>query len=1838
MAIGISREDLRPEHWFAQVLPHLVQGEALDWSGVPEVGPEGLEALFSPLFALGLPPEEVARRLGVETMPQALRAWTLARIGLSETHLKGAAPLRDPFAQLQSIQESFRNYAESFVEPRNPRIADFLRKGVEEEDLLWREPFIAQKRRYRLGKSVDELIREGLLPPEIRPLLRRDPEDFHDLTPFHPYVHQEEALRAALRGESFVVATGTGSGKSLAFGMPILAHALRERRPGIKAVIVYPMNALANSQYRDFALRLHGSGLRIALYNGETPTTRADGQALKERLLLERPVSDAEVLSREEIRENPPDILMTNYVQLELLLTRREDRLLFPPEHRGVLRYLVLDEVHTYAGLRGADVALLIRRLRQHTGAGEGLQVIGTSATVDRGEEAILRFAENLFGAPVARVIGETLEDPPPLDLSGLPKELKEAVEGRPGGEARARRVVLFLERALSEPKTLSELARELAEAEGLPEDQARAEVALGLRVGAASGYLVPRIHAFYAQAPDLTATLDLEGLSLKGERHLKGKPAYPVVFCRNCGQEYLVARLDRGRYLPGPSLMEPFRKEVRYLRPGFWRPEAEPPPEDWLDERGEVKKDRQALLPQNLALDPFTGEVGEGGVEVAVLPYPFQFCPTCQVAHSRRGGEIRKLMAFGLVGRSTATDLLLLSTLATLPEEERKIIVFTDNRQDAEFQAGHFQDLFRRILFRQTAMEILERGPAYLSELGRQVYEVWRRSDPRQEAKALYDPFGPEGRAYLELLSLAAVLEAARNTQPHLKNLEAAGLVRYRYRHLEHLVKEEGLWRGLSLPEEVRRDYLVGLLDLARRRGAIHHPLLNPYNFRYQVEEPLAAFPQEVFVEPVGAALLLEARSPRPPRFGHTFRLYGDRRPSLFEAWTMRALGLPWEEAQGLLRRVVGALKEAGVLRPGELPARGRDRVLGLALSPTAILLEKTEGKYLFCPRSTYTGDLYALRLSPEYPAQPLEERQVHPFYEGLYRKRPFPRPLEARAHSGQVPGEERRRLEERFRNPQDPLSLLVATPTLEMGIDIGALSSVYLRNIPPSPASYAQRSGRAGRKGQPALIQAFAGATGHDAYFYRYPEKMVRGSIQAPRFLLDNPRLLQAHIRGLVLEVLAQWGLDLPRSVGDAVDYEDQRHTFPLRPGFKEAFAEELSRHKEAILEAVRGAFHREMARFSWFTEAFARQTVEGFLEDLEAELAPWREEYRDAQARYAEYATRLRHMGPRHPHREEVRAEVERADRQRRFLVEMGFRDYLETRGFLPNYAFGRATASAELLTPSGEVRRLERPTFIALTELAPGNTLYYGGRRYHLDRLSALPKPEAFRPARRCPSCGHVEVGEVCRACRADLTGEPPTLKLLPPPTLMALPRRRITSDEEDRARLGYEVEWDWRPKAPKRYRHGEARLLYEHNAEVVAMNKGLRAWFLEEEENPLQNGFVYCRKCRRFLLTEKELAEHPWKEGKEGRCPAGGQEEDLERGVVLEARAESDVLALEVPLPPEIPVERREAFYLSLLAAFRKAALVVLELADDELIGFLQRTADPRVPYRVVLAEGYEGGLGALAALATWPSEETPHPLQELAATALRLMHLGEEEVCERACYDCLMDYGNQAHHPLLDRNLVLPFFQTLREAVFQEEDEEEACPGLKALLPLCESELEKRWLLECCRRGLPLPAEAQRVFDLGGTHTRFDFFYREGVGVFVDGPAHQNPERARKDRELRQRLTLLGVPYVVFREGEAWDEAFAELRRLLGGNSDAAWEEALELVETAYRPLLQGLRRLGLPAPDEVGEDLVLEGRIVGQSVARWGRKRLVPPGLEALGFPVKPDTPPEEAAAYLKA
>jgi ATP-dependent helicase YprA (DUF1998 family) len=448
----------------------------------------------------------------------------------------------NPFNILESVQADYLTYVRTFQQFQNPEIRDWVLERVQSGTLLWKPPFIRLSRPFAPGDALADLVSKGLLHPATPSIFRRDPDDPAS-SPVQPHRHQTDAVHGILSGRNLVVATGTGSGKSFAFGIPIVSEALRLRDQGmrgIKALIVYPMNALANSQYDDLARRLHGTGLRIALYTGDTAFSPAEALDLYRRATGREQPYDSEALSREEIQAHPPDILMTNYVMLELLLTRLEDRRLFATP--GVLRFLVLDEVHTYTGKRGADVAALVRRLKQHTDTVGRLRCTATSATVESGEEqsaaaAVAEFVSRLFGEPFRPedVIAEQYA-PLPDDLPALNRAIAQALaEG---------------------PKTLEQLAHEL----NLSPEHIRQALLLPPEHTSNTQPPVPKLRAFFSQGRAITACLDdPPHLNDRGEITcptcaLTGqeRPTFPLVFCRACGQEFWSVAVDReGRLHP---------------------------------------------------------------------------------------------------------------------------------------------------------------------------------------------------------------------------------------------------------------------------------------------------------------------------------------------------------------------------------------------------------------------------------------------------------------------------------------------------------------------------------------------------------------------------------------------------------------------------------------------------------------------------------------------------------------------------------------------------------------------------------------------------------------------------------------------------------------------------------------------------------------------------------------------------------------------------------------------------------------------------------------------------------------------------------------------------------------------------------------------------------------------------------------------------------------------------------------------------------------------------------------------------------------------------------------
>ncbi|MEV7386200.1 DEAD/DEAH box helicase [Streptomyces sp. NPDC091215] len=306
----------------------------------------------------------------------------------------------DVFGVHHDLIAEYEAFTSSLVAVRDPDIESHL-DDERERKTRWPDPKLALNPTFRSGGTVAALCDDGLLHPLCREYFRhKEHENDPGSRTLSLHQHQREAIAAADRGDSYVLTTGTGSGKSLTYIVPIVHEVLRRPKPdGISAIVVYPMNALANSQLHELEKYLTWG---VPQESRKVTFARYTGQEDAEQKL--------------QVLRNKPDILLTNYVMLEYLLTRPDERRELIGAARG-LRFLALDELHTYRGRQGADVALLVRRLRDACEAPD-LQCIGTSATMATGvtfaeaRKEIAKVATRLFGTEIRpdRVIGETLE------------------------------------------------------------------------------------------------------------------------------------------------------------------------------------------------------------------------------------------------------------------------------------------------------------------------------------------------------------------------------------------------------------------------------------------------------------------------------------------------------------------------------------------------------------------------------------------------------------------------------------------------------------------------------------------------------------------------------------------------------------------------------------------------------------------------------------------------------------------------------------------------------------------------------------------------------------------------------------------------------------------------------------------------------------------------------------------------------------------------------------------------------------------------------------------------------------------------------------------------------------------------------------------------------------------------------------------------------------------------------------------------------------------------------------------------------------------------------------
>ncbi|KPL83067.1 DEAD/DEAH box helicase [Thermanaerothrix daxensis] len=1682
-----------------------------------------------------------------------------------------------------AVLNEYRDFVRSFIHIADPRIREFVERTLEEEAHLWPDPLLQVSPSYQHGASVDELATRGVLHPETARIFRTPQGQ-----PYHLYRHQEQALEKAHRGESYVVTTGTGSGKSLTYFLPIVDFILR--RPAADttvALIVYPMNALVNSQLQALEALKAGYKARtgrafpitFAKYTGETKEDE-----------------------RQAIRQHPPHILLTNYMMAELMLVRREDQRFLDPT-RGGLHFLVFDELHTYRGRQGADVAMLIRRLKERAAA-PNLIHIGTSATMlsDRDatpvqrRQAVADFATRLFGHPFseADVIEETLV---PFTQGGLPTpaELRAALSTLPSSmplsEYRQHPLSRWIEHTFGlapepdggyqrrTPITLPEAAAQLAEQTGLDlkkcEGALRAWLALGGQLEREEGgrAFAFKLHQFISQGRALYATpepADRRRFSLDGRIQAdQGRIFLPVKFCRQCGQEYYHVLQSDDHFSPHP--LGAFEELGEAYRPGYlmlaplendWSEDYLP--EEWREPNGRVKRDVRERVPRPVWVRPdgsFSALPSPDAVKMWYQPEPFGLCLNCGEFYSRKEEEFRKLASLSSEARSSATTVLAVSLLrqaARTGIARDKLLTFTDNRQDASLQAGHFNDFIHLAVLRSALVSALKQhGTLTPDRVAQETVAVLQRSFTLREI-ALNPELDPHSQAarevwetFTELTEYRLYEDLRRGWRVIQPNLEELGLLRIEYRGLQALCEQQEAWNfspALTLLAPQQREALLRpILDHFRRKLALNARLLQEQaqsQLRRRCEQHLNEFwgldPYNHELRPANCFLLLGRSSRSVDGFSLSSR-------SAVGRYLCRQLGLSSEEYRPVIEALLDLFVRHGLLARLD-PIDDHQR---FQLDVACLVWQAGDGT------PPPLDPLYTRRASAETYAS--VRRPVNAFFQRFYQESAADLAgLEAREHTAQVvaPGEREKR-ERRFRwEASDSskerelgrrLPYLVCSPTMELGIDIADLDMVHLRNVPPTPANYAQRSGRAGRQGQAGLIFTYCGALNpHDQYFFHHRQEMVAGSVRAPKLDIANESLLRAHLHALWL---AEISLPLRQSIEEIIDIEQD--SLPLRPEVQAAIQLSAST-RQRLRERMRRALQADeplLRAMPWFSDEWLDRILEESPQAFDRAFDRWRELYRAAK-RQREEGRAEEDRARKREDQERAKQKQEEARRQLNLLLQINVKEeesdfypyrYLASEGFLPGYNFPALPVRAWV--PRGEGEFIPRPRFMALREFAPGNFLYHEGARWEIIGFQSPPGglDERRRSVRLCYTCGAFCEPDLdlCPVCKTRFHGENSLIaSLLDMPNVKTRRRERITSNEEERRRRGYHIEtfYQFSPASPRIIEADICpsplsyspffHLTYAPSAALLRVNHGLRAARTE--------GFVIDFESGAFISETQEQSPRP------------KQIQRLET-VRLSVQDTQNLLLLR---PTDPALFQNRTFETTLRVALQRGLEQVYQLEENELatenIG--------RDEHRAILFyETSEGGSGVLRRLV-----EEPNALAEVARAALERAHYDENGKdqnpdCVAACYECLLSYSNQLEALFIDRRVVLQVLLDLsRSRVLRRVGKRTYSDHLAWLRSLTDarSELERRFLDFIAVHGLRLPDNAQH--ELHEPRCVPDFFYEPNVCVFCDGPVHDQPAQRRYDETLRAELQARGYQVLVIRYDRDLSEQIRNFSHLFG--------------------------------------------------------------------------------------
>ena len=1795
----------------------------------------------------------------------------------------------NPVAYTEKVIRSFLKYQLTAYPFADPRLHGQMRNLLNMEQVrrtpLLKGPYVSLAQSFRTGGAVSTLINENLLHPHMAQII---PENIHQL-----YGHQEKAIREICNHKTTIVSTGTGSGKTEAYLYPIISKCLYlkdgEEPAGISAVIVYPMNALAEDQLERLRGLLAGSGITFGMYVGKTPenerevaghrlqpgSSRADYKALFDRY-REQGRPDAihppeEGCSREKMRSTgeQPRILLTNVKQLELLLTRGVDVELFD---NARLDFLVFDEAHTFSGIQGAETACLIRRLKNFCGATEDQSTcVATSATIvdERDPNAGQNFAARFFGVSAEGVscIHEEFEDEPwtsdrvmpqtpASDMVRLLSQTLETVESDQPDEAIRRiyqkltgaelsdgnwpealhqsmsqnELAYQISQILKHPRPMVDLVDELSETLGreIPEEELIIYLTLGA-AAASSGRPVfrPVVHAFVRGIPGAIATFPNDNepsLWLSAEDEISSRNTEtnvwrtPVYTCTTCGQHYFVTFLKDFQFTgttpgggqladEGDTYWEPLESTHGGQRLVLVDQVISQQADDDLTEENwshplylcrhcgaahiaEISRCRNcgALSPP-VRLFAIRSKPKSPGY--------LSSCISCRAAGKRLGRRYREPIR--PVRAVNVSDVHVLAQDMVHHAERQRLLLFADNRQDAAFQAGWMKDHARRFRLRTLMAEAMKQGPVSIGDMVMKIDEMLDENDGLSRALIpevwrVVDKAGSGGvhederRHFLRIQVLREVTTAA-NQQ---KGLEPWGRLKVAYQGLDAGSRFIQQWaRELGLPPEDLKGGVENLLDQLRRQRLLYDNRRGIFS-RWWNE---------------GDREIQRGYMPIPPGpQGMKLRRDPSDNKSYVRAWLteraslVREIAQKWGAPDDKLTEFVEQLwdylaNETGLLVPVTLKSN-KDRPLAncsgvFQIDAVKLLLSENHGYYHckkcrrkvtrrpphdLCMAWHCHGELTFISEDPDnYDLQLLDE--------GYSMLRP-------EEHTAMVPQDQRERIENWFKGSGERVNTLVCTPTLELGVDIGALDSVLLRNVPPLPANYWQRSGRAGRRHRMAVNVTYCRPASHDRAYFQNPVKILDGRVEPPSFNLRNEIMVAKHVHATVISQLFQLGRKsngqgapetkkisetlrqmLPGRISSYLfDADGQVRNIPFDVG---PFNNLIQEYRENLINHVKDAFQQNWppadadATTDEAISAHIDQMVDEFakvLARLRKRLQWAHNEIRRLNRIREDYGT-LDSEDEAHYRRcdkliKKMKGVFRRHRREAEGVDDTNTYGVLAAEGFLPGYGLDTGSVKGMAEVPFWQQGSMDfelpRPTSMALREYVPGNLIYANGhrfvaRRFHREVKSEQQEIPLFEVNIERQALTETNVGQGAAALNAQ------GLRAISVCDVDLTHQSQISDEEEIRFQMPVAIygREKGRHSGGKRCSWGERDVLIRRSVHLRMVNVGA-ASLIDSQQ---QLGYPICGICGQSVspLSSPRQIEH-FLNSHEERC--GRAPEWL--GFF------ADIIADTFTLPD--CTDRTQAF--SVLESIRMGARQILDMDLEDLqilvIGHVDRDEVDGI-----LWDPMPGGSGLVEQI-------REHFPQIIEAARELLLHC--PSACDHSCIDCLQTFRNSFYHRYLDRHAAAELIKDWGDRLDVEYEIPPTHPATGShdpdAQPVNDAETKLKHLLVAAgftsgefQQQIRFGQKISLDHQIGSTTPDVYFTGDEddeddnGVCIYLDGMSaalHGDPAIAERDKEIRTWLRNNGYQVIEIACNELDDRKamvrhFKKLAKFLSGKDFA---------------------------------------------------------------------------------